>query len=276
MLATSTLGMSFGDRTLFAGVSLQLNPGERYGLVGANGSGKTTLLRILSGELEPTDGTVSTPKRLRLGVLGQDHFAYDTEPILGVALMGNRELWNAMVEKERLLAHASEEFDAHRFSDLEDIVLRHDGYTAESRAATILEGLGLPTAIHRNPLSTLSGGFRLRVLLAQVLASAPDVLLLDEPTNHLDILSIRWLETFLREFKGTVVVISHDHRFLDNVCTTILDVDYETVTSYPGNYSDFLEGKQAERERREKDIESREREIAHHQKFVDRFRATNF
>jgi ATPase subunit of ABC transporter with duplicated ATPase domains len=265
--------MAFGDRTLFAGVSLQLNAGERYGLVGANGSGKTTLLRILSGALEPTAGEVSIPKRLRLGVLGQDHYAYDEEPILGVAMMGNRELWNAIVAKEELLARPSEEFDAHRFSDLEEIVLHHDGYTAEARAATILEGLGLSTTIHRDPLSTLSGGFRLRVLLAQVLAGNPDVLLLDEPTNHLDILSIRWLETFLRDYKGTVIVISHDHRFLDNVCTTILDVDYETVTAYPGNYSNFLEGKLAERERREKDIESREREIAHHQKFVDRFRA---
>jgi ATPase subunit of ABC transporter with duplicated ATPase domains len=273
MLAVSNLAMAFGDRTLFSGVSLQLNAGERYGLVGANGSGKTTFLRILSGDLDPTDGQVSTPKRLRLGVLQQDQFAYDTHAILSVAMMGNAELWKAMEEKEDLLARPSDAFDAHRFSDLEEIVLHHDGYTAEARAATILEGLGLPTAIHRDPLSTLSGGFRLRVLLAQVLASAPDVLLLDEPTNHLDILSIRWLETFLRDFKGPVVVISHDHRFLDNVCTTILDVDYENVLPYPGDYTDFLEAKQAERERREKDIESREREIAHHQKFVDRFRA---
>jgi ATPase subunit of ABC transporter with duplicated ATPase domains len=273
MLSVSNIAKSFGDRTLFAGVSLQLNSGERYGLVGANGSGKTTLLRIMSGDLEATEGAVSIPKRLRLGVLRQDQFAHDDEQILSVAMMGNAELWQAMVEKEALLARASEEFDAHRFSDLEEIVLRHDGYTAEARAAAVLEGLGLPTSVHQDPLSTLSGGFRLRVLLAQVLASAPDVLLLDEPTNHLDILSIRWLETFLRDFKGTVVVISHDHRFLDNVCTTILDVDYETVIAYPGNYGDFQEAKQSERDRREKDLDARERDIAHHQKFVDRFRA---
>jgi ATPase subunit of ABC transporter with duplicated ATPase domains len=273
MISVANLAKSYGDRTLFAGVSLQLNPGERYGLVGANGSGKTTLLRILSGDLEPSEGAVSTPKRLRLGVLRQDQFAYDDEEILAVALMGNPALWNAMREKEALLARSREEFDAHRFAELEEAVQRHDGYTAEARAATILEGLGLPTTIHRQPLSTLSGGFRLRVLLAQVLASAPDVLLLDEPTNHLDILSIRWLETFLREFPGTMVVISHDHRFLDNVCTTILDVDYETVLAYPGDYSAFLGAKQAERERRTKGIAAREREIAHHQKFVDRFRA---
>ncbi len=273
MLSVSNIAKSFGDRTLFAGVSLQLNARERYGLVGANGSGKTTLLRIMSGDLEATEGTVSTPKRLRLGVLRQDQFAFDDEQILAVAMMGNPELWQAMAEKEALLAQPAEAFDTHRFSDLEEIVLRHDGYTAEARAATILEGLGLPTSVHRDPLSTLSGGFRLRVLLAQVLASAPDALLLDEPTNHLDILSIRWLETFLRDFKGTVVVISHDHRFLDNVCTTILDVDYETVLAYPGNYDEFIQAKQAERNRREKDIDARERDIAHHQKFVDRFKA---
>jgi ATPase subunit of ABC transporter with duplicated ATPase domains len=273
VIAVSDLAKSFGDRTLFAGASFQLNAGERYGLVGANGSGKTTLLRILSGDLAPDRGTVSMAKRLRLGVLRQDQFAYDRQDILGVALQGNPELWDALVEREALLARAAESFDADRFAQLEEILHRHDGYAAEARAATILEGLGIPTAVHRDPIATLSGGFRLRVLLAQVLASDPDVLLLDEPSNHLDILSIRWLEKFLRAFPGVVLVISHDHRFLDNVATTILDVDYETVLSYPGIYTEFLEAKRAERERRTAEIAAREREIAHHQKFVDRFRA---
>ena len=187
--------------------------------------------------------------------------------------MGNRELWDAMVEKEEILARAHEHFDADRFARLEETVQRHDGYTAEARAATILEGLGLPAEVHRQPLSTLSGGFKLRVLLAQVLAGAPDVLLLDEPTNHLDILSIRWLEKFLHDFAGPVVVISHDHRFLDNVATDILDVDYETVTLYRGNYTRSSAKKVEDRERREKEIEGREKEIAHHQEFVDRFKA---
>jgi len=273
VISVSSLAKSFGDRTLFANASFQLNPGERYGLVGANGSGKTTLLRILSGDLAADEGTVAVAKRLRLGVLRQDQFVYGEQTILDVALQGNPELWNALVEREALLANATDTFDADRFAELEEIVQRHHGYSAEARAATILEGLGIPTALHRDPISTLSGGFRLRVLLAQVLASDPDALLLDEPSNHLDILSIRWLEKFLRDFPGVVLVISHDHRFLDNVATTILDVDYETVLSYPGSYSDFLEAKQAERERRVTDIEAREREIAHHQKFVDRFRA---
>jgi ATPase subunit of ABC transporter with duplicated ATPase domains len=273
MISVSDLEKSFGDRTLFRDASFQLNPGERYGLVGANGSGKTTLLSILAGDGEPTEGQVSIPKSARLGVLRQDQFLYEEQPILGVALMGNPELWDAMVEKEKLLENAGEDFDAERFSQLEETVQRHDGYTAEARAAAILEGLGLPEEVHRRPLSTLSGGFKLRVLLAQVLASSPDVLLLDEPTNHLDILSIRWLEKFLQAFQGPVVVISHDHRFLDNVSTHILDVDYQTVTLYKGGYSSFIVQKRDDRERREKEIESREKEIAHHQKFVDRFRA---
>jgi ATPase subunit of ABC transporter with duplicated ATPase domains len=250
--------MQFGDRVLFADAAFQLNPGERYGLVGANGSGKTTLLNILSGDQEPADGTVAVPKSARLGVLRQDQFLYEEQEILAVALMGHPELWDTLVEKEKLLANAHVEFDVDRFSELEDAFQRMDGYTAETRAATILEGLGIPTEVHRQPLSTLSGGFKLRVLLAQVLAGAPDVLLLDEPTNHLDILSIRWLEKFLQNFAGPAVIISHDHRFLDNVATKILDVDYATVTLYHGNYTQFGEQKVAERERREKEIEGRQ------------------
>ena len=273
MLSVSNLAKVYGDRTLFADVSLMLNAGERYGLVGANGSGKTTLLNILAGELEPSDGEVSLRKRARVGVLRQDQFLYEEHSILNVTLMGHRELWQVLTEKEALLAKAGESFDADRFAELEARTERLDGYTAEARAATILEGLGLPARVHHDPLSTLSGGFRLRVLLAQVLAGDPDALLLDEPTNHLDILAIRWLETWLRDYPGMLVVISHDHRFLDNVATRILDVDYETVQLYTGDYTAFLKAKVGERERREKEIAKREREIAHHQQFVERFRA---
>jgi len=273
MISVSNLEKSFGDRVLFQDAAFQLNPGERYGIVGANGCGKTTLLSILCGDADATKGSVSIPRAARLGVLRQDQFLYESESILNVTLMGNPELWQAMVEKEKVLANAHEYFDADRFSELEDTVMRLDGYTAEARAAVILEGLGLPAEIHDQPLSTLSGGFKLRVLLAQVLAGSPDVLLLDEPTNHLDILSIRWLEKFLHDFEGPVAVISHDHRFLDNVASYILDVDYQTVTLYRGNYSDFLEQKVEDRERKEKEIEGRQKEIAHHQKFVDKFKA---
>ena len=273
MISISNLAKDFGDRTLFSNASFQLNPGERYGLVGANGSGKTTLLNIIAGSIDPTEGQVSIPKSLRLGVLKQDHFLYEQEEILAVAIMGNAELWDAMEEKERILAQPETEFDTERFSIVEETVQRLDGYTAEARAASVLEGLGLPAETHRQLLSTLSGGFKLRVLLAQVLASAPDVLLLDEPTNHLDILSIRWLEKFLQAFKGPVVVISHDHRFLDNVSTQILDVDYDTVQLYNGDYTHFASAKVTERTRREKEIDNRAREIAHHQDFINRFRA---
>ncbi len=273
MISVSSLAKSFGDRTLFADVAFQLQAGERYGLVGANGSGKTTLLRILTGDEPASDGTVAIPNRATLGVLRQDQFLYENEDVLAVAMRGNAELWQAIVEKEQVLARAAEHFDADRYARLEDTIVRHDGYAAEARAAEILEGLGLPESVHRRPMSTLSGGFKLRVLLAQALAGNPDALLLDEPTNHLDILSIRWLEKFLREFSGPVVVISHDHRFLDNVATHILDVDYQTVTLYHGNYTRFLQTRQDERARREKAIEAQEKEIAHHQLFVDRFKA---
>ncbi len=276
MISVSNLAKQYGDQVLFEDVSFQLNPGERYGLVGANGSGKTTLLNILAGGEPVSGGTVNVPSRADLGVLRQDQFVYDEEEILGVAMRGNPELWDAVVEKEELLAAAEADpdaFDTERYGRLEETIQRHDGYAAEARAAEILEGLGIPGEVHRRPMSTLSGGFKLRVLLAQALAGTPDALLLDEPTNHLDILSIRWLEKFLRQFEGPVVVISHDHRFLDNVATHILDVDYRTVTLYHGDYSHFSEKKQLERERREKEIEQREKEIAKHQQFVDRFRA---
>ncbi len=273
MISVSNLAKEFGEDVLFRGASFQLNAGSRYGLVGANGSGKTTLLNILTGELEPSDGTVSIPSKARLGVLRQDQYLYEDEQIIGVVMMGDPELWRALVERDEVLARAADHFDAERYSRLEDTIVRHDGYAAEARAASILEGLGLPAEVHHQPLRTLSGGFKLRVLLARALAGSPDALLLDEPTNHLDILSIRWLERFLRGFAGPVVVISHDHRFLDNVATHILDVDYRTVTLYTGDYTAFHAQKVAERERREKEIESREKEIAHHREFIDRFRA---
>jgi ATPase subunit of ABC transporter with duplicated ATPase domains len=273
MISVSNLAKHFGDQTLFERVTLQFNPGERYGIVGANGCGKSTLLRMLSGEESASDGDISIPKRAKLGVLKQDHFQYENERILDVVMMGNAALWQAMAEKERILARAEEHFDGDRYAELEDVILREDGYALESRAGEILEGLGIPTEIHTQALSTLSGGFKLRVLLAQVLAAKPDVLLLDEPTNHLDILSIRWLEKFLEEFGGAALLVSHDHRFLDNVATTIVDVDYATVKAYPGNYEAFVHAKRDERERREKEIAKRQAQIAEHKAFVERFRA---
>ena len=233
MIAVTNLGKSYGGQTLFTDASLALHVGNRYGLVGANGSGKSTLLRIIAGQEEPSSGSVSIPRKARVSVLEQDHFRYEQTPILDVVMMGHKELWKAMADKEKLLENADEQFDADRYSALEDVIMHHDGYAMEARAAEILAGLNIPEEVHRDPLSVLSGGFKLRALMAQTLAASPDVLLLDEPTNHLDILSIRWLEKFLESFKGCVLVVSHDHRFLNNVCTHIVDVDYERVTDVP-------------------------------------------
>ncbi|NJN64894.1 MAG: ABC-F family ATP-binding cassette domain-containing protein [Acidobacteria bacterium] len=273
MLTCTGLSKSYGAHTLFRGASLQLHPGQRYGIVGANGSGKSTLLKILAGDEEPSEGEILRPRRSRLGVLRQDHFQYETTRILDVVLMGRPELWSALLEKEAMLAGDAEAFDVDRFGELEEVISRNDGYSMEARASEILEGLQIPTERHQSPLSVLSGGFKLRVLMAQTLASDPDVLLLDEPTNHLDILSIRWLEKFLQDFKGVVAVVSHDHRFLNNVCTHIVDVDYERVTVYKGNYDRFQTQKREDRERLEAEIAQREKEVADHKAMIERFKA---
>jgi ATPase subunit of ABC transporter with duplicated ATPase domains len=273
MLSITNLGKSYGAQTLFRDASLTFGRGQVYGVAGANGSGKSSLLRILAGEEEASAGAVSMPRKARVGVLRQDHFRFEDVPILDVVMMGHRPVWEAMQAKDTLLERATEHFDADRYAALEDVIMQHDGYSLEARAAEILDGLAIPADVHRKPLSTLSGGFKLRVLLAQTLAADPDVLLLDEPTNHLDILSIRWLEKFIESFKGCAIVVSHDHRFFNNVCTHILDVDYERITLYRGNYNDFTAAKQGDRERMEAEIGKREKEIADHKAFIERFKA---
>jgi len=273
MITITDLSKGHGARTLFSDVSLQLVAPAKYGVVGANGSGKSSLLRIIAGEEEASGGSISLPRKARVGVLRQDHFRYETTPILDVVMMGDTAMWNVMEERERLLENAAESFDADRYGELEDFIQQNDGYAFEARCGEILEGLQIPTELHREPLSVLSGGFKLRVLLGQTLAGKPDLLLLDEPTNHLDILSIRWLEKFIVDFKGCAMVVSHDHRFLNNVCTHILDVDYELVTGYKGNYRDFERAKRQDRERKEREIDKREKAISDHSRFVQRFKA---
>jgi ATPase subunit of ABC transporter with duplicated ATPase domains len=270
MIRTTDLGKAYGARVLFEGVSLELNEGSRYGLVGANGSGKTTFIRVVSGDEQATSGTVHIPKRARVGVLRQDHFLDDQALILHIAMMGDTLVWKALQQRNEIIDHGG---DASNLAELEEVLSTHDGYTLEARATAILEGLGIPIASHQQKLSTLSGGFKLRVLLAQVLIGGPDCLLLDEPTNHLDILSIRWLEKFMAAYRGTALVISHDQRFLDNVATHILDVDYGTVTSYVGNYARFVVEKAAVRERKEIEIGRQQKIIAEKRAFVERFGA---
>ncbi|MBK7585977.1 MAG: ABC-F family ATP-binding cassette domain-containing protein [Myxococcales bacterium] len=271
MIGISNLSKGFGPQTLFEDVTLQLNAGSRYGLVGANGSGKTTLLKILTGSEPASGGEVKFAKNARIGVLRQDRFESDDQIILDVAMMGDEIVHRALAEQDGL--SADHEPDPHRIAEIDEILRAHDGYTLEARAAQVLMGLGIPESAIRQPLRTLSGGFKLRVLLAQVLVSRPDAVLLDEPTNHLDILSIRWLERFLNSYRGCAVVISHDQRFLNTIATHILDVDYGTVIEYPGNYEAFHELKVATRERKEAAIARVQKIIAEKKAFVERFRA---
>jgi ATPase subunit of ABC transporter with duplicated ATPase domains len=271
MIDVAGLSKSYGARTLFEGVSLKLVAGERYGLVGANGSGKTTFLEIVAGDEPATEGTVKIAKTARVGVLRQDRFLSDDEIILDVAMAGDEIVSAAYAEQGRLVAEPMP--DAARLADLEDRIATHDGYTLEARASGVLEGLGIPTASHRRPLGTLSGGFKLRVLLAQVLLGGPDVLLLDEPTNHLDILSIRWLEQFLASYQGCALVISHDERFLDTIATCILDVDYGTMTPYPGNYTAFVAEKAAAEERNAAEVARAQAIVDEKRAWVERFGA---
>jgi ATPase subunit of ABC transporter with duplicated ATPase domains len=273
MIDTTDLAKEYGARTLFENVTLRLNAGNRYGLVGANGSGKTTFLRLLSGDEEPSHGSFTLQKRARIGVLRQDRFLDDDAIILDLAMRGDAVVWDALSEQRRIANDSVP--DAARIAELEDVIAAHDGYTLEARSSKVLEGLGIPVRLHRMPLSTLSGGFKLRVLLAQVLVGGADILLLDEPTNHLDILTIRWLEKFLGDYTGCAVIISHDQRFLDNVTTHTLDVDYRTLTLYTGSYSTFVVDKAAIRERRENTIQRAEEEIARKRAWVERFGAKN-
>ncbi|HTV23220.1 MAG TPA: ABC-F family ATP-binding cassette domain-containing protein [Polyangiaceae bacterium] len=271
MITLSGLGKSFGGRTLFEDVTLQLNAGSRYGVVGANGSGKSTFLRVLSGDDSPTAGAMTFLKDAKLGVLRQDRFMDDAARIIDVAMQGDRETFDALAELERLSREPVP--DAHRQSELGELVAQRDGYALESRASRILAGLGIATTVQKQPLGTLSGGYKLRVLLAQVLVGGPDILLLDEPTNHLDIVSIRWLEGFLKDYTGCLAVVSHDHEFLDRVSTHTLDVDYETITSYTGNYTSFVAQRQATLEQKTKEIARQEKILAEKKAFVERFRA---
>lgn len=275
MISLSNLTMHYGQNILFENVTLQFDPGKRYGIVGANGSGKSTLLHILSGAERAISGAISLPQETRLGVLRQDHFQYETQRVLDVVLQGKPALWSALQEKKQLIDQGEiDEKRGQRLGELEEVIAHQDGYNRESLASTLLSGLGIAQVYHFGEMSALSGGFKLRVLLAQVLFQEPDILLLDEPTNHLDILSIAWLERFLRNsFTGTLLLVSHDREFLNAVCTHIADVDFATIESYVGNYDQFMQAKQLVMAQKQKEFANQEKKKAELQAFVDRFRA---
>lgn len=274
MIQLSNIGVWFGEKVLFRNISVNFTSGKRYGIVGANGSGKTTLLKLISGELEASEGEVRIPSNLRLGQLKQDQFEYEDIPIIDVVLMGNGRLWSLLEEKRRLESRQLlSEKDGSRLAELEHRLSEVNGYNADARAAILLKGLGLRQHQLQQPMSTLSGGYKLRVLIAQCLFSEPDILLLDEPNNHLDIYSIAWLGEYLKEFAGIVIVVSHDQYFLDRISTHIVDIDYETIKIYTGNYADFLVAKQAEQEQKQIEIKRLEKKQQELQEFYERFRA---
>jgi ATPase subunit of ABC transporter with duplicated ATPase domains len=272
MIVLDKVTKRFGPKILFENVSVQFDPGKRYGVTGANGAGKSTLLEMLARQDDWDAGSIGIPGGLRLGVLEQNHYRYDEQRILDTVVAGKAELWDAMVEKETLLAGDVSDTVGMRLAELEGIIAEHDGYSAESQAAELLVGLGIPAERHGDAMRSFPAGYKLRVLLAKVLFGRPDVMLLDEPTNHLDLESIHWLTHFLvDEFSGTLLVVSHDRHFLNSVATHIADVDYRTITIYTGNYGEFVAAKYENQQRAEGVAESAKKKIGELQDFVQRF-----
>ena len=263
---------AYGPKKLFENVDVAFSAERRYGLTGPNGAGKTTFMKILAGDEEQDSGELIRPRKL--GVLRQDHFKFEGTRVLDVVIMGNKHLWAALEEKHRLLEKSDlTDADGHRLGDLEGVIAEEDGYSAESDAASLLEGLGIDSSLHEGPLSALTGGYKLRVLLAQALFGKPEGLLLDEPTNHLDLDSIRWLETFLHEYEGVLITISHDRHFLNSICTHIADIDYETIIIYPGGYDDMVRQKSQVRSRVESEVAEKQKKISQLNDFISRFAA---
>ena len=272
MISVSNVSMRYGAKILFDEVSTTFTPGRRYGLTGPNGAGKSTFMKLLSGELEPQKGTVVRPKKL--GILSQDQFAFDRYRVIDTVIMGNKRLWDALEEREQLYSKPEmTDADGMRLGELEGIVGEEDGYTAETDAAVLLQGLDISDELHERKMAELPGGQKVRVLLAQALFGHPSALLLDEPTNHLDLDSIHWLEGFLNQFDGVLIVISHDRHFLNRVCTHIADIDYETIITYTGTYDDMVVAKTQVRSQIESQNAQREKKIAQLNDFIARFSA---
>src|SRR5438270_11236693 len=272
MISVSNVSIRYGGKILFEDVSTSFLPARRYGLTGPNGAGKSTFMKLLSGELEPQKGSVVRPNKL--GILHQDQFAFDQFRVVDTVIMGNPPLWKALEERELLYSKADlTDEDGMRLGELEGIVSEEDGYTAESDAAVLLDGLDIPEPFHHRQMSELQGGQKVRVLLAQALFGHPQALLLDEPTNYLDLESIHWLQNFLSHYDGALIVISHDRHFLNSVCTHTVDIDYQTIITYPGGYDDMVLQKTQVRSRIEAENAQREKKIAQLNEFIARFSA---
>src|SRR5450432_1151923 len=266
--------MRFGPRILFEDVTCTFLAGRRYAISGPNGAGKSTLMKILTGELEPSKGDVTRPKKM--GVLRQDQFAFDSFRVIDTVIMGNTPLWKALEERDQLYAKPHDDLtdeDGMRLGELEGTVGEEGGYTAESDAAVLLDGLGMDAALHERRMGELQGGQKVRVLLAQALFSKANVLLLDEPTNNLDLDSVHWLQDYLRAYTGCLLVISHDRHFLNDVCTHVADIDYQSVITYTGGYDDMVMAKTQIRSRIEAGNAQREKKIEQLNEFIARFSA---
>lgn len=274
MITVSNLSLRFGKRVLFEDVNLKFTPGNCYGIIGANGAGKSTFLKIISGEVDPTTGSVSFTPGERMSVLKQNHYEFDEFPVIETVMMGNQELYKIMKEKDAI--YMKEDFtdaDGERAGELESLFAEMDGWNAESNAATLLSNLGIKEDLHYKQLKELDGNEKVRVLLAQALFGNPDILILDEPTNDLDIHTISWLEDFLASYEATVLVVSHDRHFLDAVCTHIVDIDFGKMTIYTGNYSFWYESSQLALKQRADQNKKMEDKVKELQEFIRRFAA---
>jgi ATPase subunit of ABC transporter with duplicated ATPase domains len=274
MISVGNLSLRYGKRVLFEDVNVKFAPGNCYGVIGANGAGKSTLLKILSGEIDPSTGSVSITPGDRMSVLSQNHFEFDEFPVLQTVIMGNKKLWQIMEEKDAIYAKPDfSDADGLKAADLEGQFADMEGWNAESDAASLLNDLGIADALHSKLIKDLNGKEKVRVLLAQALFGNPDILLLDEPTNDLDVETVTWLENFLADFQNTVIVVSHDRHFLDAVCTHVADIDFSKVSLYTGNYSFWYQSSQlALRQKgdQNKKVEEKRKEL---QDFIERFSA---
>ena len=272
LISTSNVTLKFGERVLFKDVNLKFSPGNCYGLIGANGSGKSTFLKILSDEIDNYDGDVIITPGERMAVLKQDHFQFDEYTVMHTVIMGHKKLYDIMVEKDSI--YMKEDFseeDGIRAAQLESDFADLNGWEAESEAGILLSGLGVPEDLHEKKMSELEGGEKVRVLLAQALFGNPDILLLDEPTNHLDLESIKWLEDFLSKFNNTVIVVSHDRHFLNQVCTHIADIDFAKISLYVGNYDFWYMASQLAAKQRKDEKKRTEDKVSELKEFIQRF-----